>query len=140
MILFLRLLPRLLPRALLMAAIVTCWSCGNAPSSGGFVEQESAELQYRTVPADSSNVQRAPIQRDNWSQRTSWEFDSKLSRMEYSEWITTRLKNDFKLAKSSEDTIIFTKNFKGDTEGIVVHLTQGAQFLHVCVELSFVSD
>lgn len=72
MILSLRHLPRLLPGALLTAAIVACWSCGNAPSSGGFVEQESGELQYRTVPADSSSVQRAPIQRDNWSQRTSW--------------------------------------------------------------------
>ena len=97
-------------------------------------------MQYRTVPADSSNMQQAPIQRDNWSQRTSWEFDSKLSRMEYSEWIKSRLQNNFKLAKSSEDTIIFTKNAKGDTVGIVVHLSQGAQSLHVRVELSFVPD
>ena len=120
--------------------MLACWSCGPAPNSGGFVEQEWGKLQYRIVPVDSSNVQQSPIRVNDWSQRTSWEFDSKFSRMEYSGWITSQLKSDFMLVQSSEDTIIFRKNVKGGSEGIVVHLNQGTQSLHVRVELSLDSD
>jgi hypothetical protein len=108
--------------------------------SGGFVTHRWEEAQSSTVPAASSNFQRAEIQHDNWSQRTSWEFDSKLSRTLYVEWVTSRLRNDYKVVKSSEDMIVFVKNVNGDTEAVVIHLNGGGESLHVRVELFLVPE
>jgi hypothetical protein len=108
--------------------------------SGAFVTHRLEEAQSSTVSADSSNFQRAAIQHDNWSQRTSWEFDSKLSRTKYAEWVTSRLRSDYKVVKSSGDTIVFVRNVNGDTEAVVIHLNGGGESLHVRVELSLAPD
>jgi hypothetical protein len=132
---------RVLAAVCLTVGMVSCRSNLGPADSGGFIITDRlAEAQSSTVPADSSNFQRAAIKHDNWSQRTSWEFNSKLSRTKYAEWVTSRLRSDYKAVKSSGDTIVFVRNVNGDTEAVVIHLNGGGESLHVRVELSFAPD
>jgi hypothetical protein len=54
--------------------------------------------------------------------------------------VTSRLRSDYKVVKSSGDTIVFVKNVNGDTEAVVIHLNGGDESLHVRVELSLAPD
>ena len=124
---------------LLAVLSVVCQSCGRGPSSG-YLASHSEDLVNRTVPGDASNFKRSEVKRTQWSETSSWEFDAKPDRSQYAEWVTNKLKGEFKVVKSSSDAMIFTKNLDGDTETIVFGLKPANEFLHVHVVVSVVPD
>jgi hypothetical protein len=73
-----------------------------------------------TVPIDSSNVVRSSVQRTEWSETVSWDFDTKMSRQEYAEWLEGKLRDRFRAASRADSQLNFTRNLDGDTEDLTV--------------------
>ena len=122
-----------------IVALAFCQSCQRG-FSGGYLASHYEELEDLTIPIDASNVARNEVKHTEWSETTSWEFDSKMAAPQYADWVTERLKTDFKAARSSSDALVFAKTLTGDTESIVVRLNPGHDIVHVRVEASIVPD
>jgi hypothetical protein len=60
-----------------------------------------------TVPIDSSSIVRSSVQRTTWAEEASWEFDTKMSRAEYTDWVNGKLKDRFRVASSTDSQLIF---------------------------------
>jgi hypothetical protein len=130
---------RALNFGLLIFLSVIWQSCGGGPSSG-YLASHSEGLVNRTVPGDASNFKRNEVKETQWSETSSWEFDAKPDRSQYVEWVTNNLKGEFKVVKSSGDSMVFAKNLDGDTETIVLALKPDNEFLHVRVVVSVAPD
>ena len=130
---------RVVDLGLLLVLAVVCQSCGEGPSTG-YLTNHSEELVNQTVPVDASKIKRNEVKQTQWSETISWEFDAKPNRPQYVEWVTNNLKGEFKVVKSSEDSVVYAKNLNGDTETIVVGLNPDNEFLHVRVVVSVVPD
>jgi hypothetical protein len=100
----------------------------------GFLERHSQELVDFTVPINSSSMVRASVQQTTWVETASWEFDTKMSRAEYTEWVNGKLRDRFRTAKSADSPLSFSRNLDGDTESITVHLVASGNHLHVRVD------
>lgn len=124
---------------LLIVLAVICQSCGGGPSSG-YLASRAEDLVNRTVPGDASNLKRNEAKQTQWSETSSWEFNARPNRSQYIEWVTNSLKADFKVVKSSSDSIVFAKNLDGDRETIILGLNPGTEYLHVRVNVSVVPD
>jgi hypothetical protein len=122
-----------------IVALAFCQSCQRG-LSGGYLASHYEEFADLTIPVDASNVTRNEVKRTKWSETGSWEFDSKKTVPQYSEWVTEKLKADFKTVRSSSNALVFAKSLVGDTESIAVGLTPGHDNLHVRVEVSIVPD
>jgi hypothetical protein len=109
-------------------------SCRSDRQTDGFLERHSQELVDLTVPIDSSSVVRGGVQRTTWSENATWEFDTKMSRAEYTEWVNGKLRDRFRTAKSADSPLSFSRNLDGDTESITVHLVASGNHLHVRVD------
>jgi hypothetical protein len=93
-----------------------------------------------TVPIDSSSIVRSSVQRTTWAEKAAWEFDTKMSRAEYADWINGKLKDRFRVASSADSQLSFTRNLDNDTEAITVSLIPSGDHLHVRVEAAISAD
>jgi hypothetical protein len=130
---------RVVQLGVVVIALAFCQSCQRG-FSGGYLASHYEELEDLTRPVDASNVTRNEVKRTKWSVTGSWEFDSKKTAPQYSEWVTEKLKADFKTISSSSNALVFAKSLAGDTESIAVRLSPGRDNLHVRVEVSIVPD
>jgi len=112
-----------------------CMSCGSDRQTDSILERHSQELVNSTVPIDSSRLVRGSAQRTTWGETASWEFDTKMSRSDYTEWATGRLRDQFRIASRTDSQLSFSENLDGDTEAITMHLVPSGGNLHVRVEV-----
>jgi len=119
----------------LLMGFVACLSCHSDRQIDGFLEQHSQELVDLTVPIGSSSLVRGSVQRTTWSETGSWDFDTKLSRAEYTEWLNGKLRDQFHIANRADTQLSFSRNPDGDTEAVTVHLVPSGDHLHVRVEV-----
>lgn len=117
-----------------------CVSCRSDRKSDTFLERHSQELVDLTVPIDSSSISRSSVQRTTWVEKTSWEFDTKMSRAEYTEWVNGKLKDRFRVANRTGSQLSFSRDLDNDTEAITVHLVASGDHLHVRVEAAISPD
>jgi len=122
-----------------LVALAFCQSCRRG-FSGGYLASHYDELADLTIPVDASNVSRNEVEHTEWSETSSWEFDSKMAAPQYVDWVTGKLKADFKTVRSSSDALVFAKTLTGDTESIAARLNPGHDIVHVRVEVSVVPD
>jgi hypothetical protein len=115
-------------------------SCRSDRKSDPFLERHSQELVDLTVPIDSSSIARSSVQRTAWAEKASWEFDTKMSRTEYTDWVNGKLEDRFRVASSTESQLSFSRNLDNDTETITVHLAPSGDQLHVRVEAGISPD
>lgn len=118
----------------LLIGLGACLSCQSDRPMDGFLEQHSQELVDFTVPIDSSNMVHGSVQRTTWAEMASWEFDTKMSRAEYAEWVTAKLRDRIRLVSRTDSQLSFSRNLNGDMEAITVHLVPSGGNLHVRVE------
>lgn len=130
---------RLVRCTLLAGLLAVCQSCGEKPAEG-YLASHYEELVNRSVPLDASNVTRTAVKHAQWSDSTSWEFETKETVPQYTEWLTEKLKNDFQIVKSENDSLVFAKNVNGDTESVIVRLNTAAGHLQVRVEVTMRPD
>lgn len=119
----------------LLIGLDACLSCGSDRQTGSFLERHSQELVNWTVPVDSSSLVRGSVQRAKWGETASWEFDTKMSRAEYAEWVAGKLRDRFRIGSRTDSQLSFFQNLDGDTEAITVHLVPSGVNLHVRVEV-----
>ena len=120
---------------ILFVGLGTCVSCRSDRQSDSFLEGHSQELVDLTVPVDSSSIVRSSVQRTTWAEKVSWEFDTKMSRTEYTDWVNGKLKDRFRVASSAESQLSYWRSLGNDTESITVHLAPSGDHLHVRVEV-----
>ena len=125
---------------ILFIALGTCVSCRSDRQSDTFLEGHSQELVDLTVPIDSSNIVRSSVQRTTWAEKVSWEFDTKMSRAEYTDWVSGKLKDKFHVGSSADSQLSFSRNLGNDTESITAHLVPSGDHLHVRVEAGITPD
>ena len=130
---------RAIPLALLVIGAAFCQSCEQKPFTG-YLAAHSEELIDLTVPAGAMNVSREGVKHTEWSESSFWEFDTKLERAKYEEWVTNKLRGEFNLAKTSGDALAFSKNLGSDAEAIIIHLSPDHENLHVRVDVKVVPD
>jgi hypothetical protein len=130
---------RLLGIAIIGVALAVCQSCGQ-PSSEGYLASHYEELVKQTTPFDASNESRTAVTRTDWSESASWEFETKQTGPQYREWLTEKLKGDFKLLKSGDDELFFAKSMNGDTESVTVRFHSSGINLQVRAEVSIGPD
>jgi len=111
-----------------------CLSCHSDRQTNSFLERQSQELVDWTIPIDSSSMVRGSVQRTTWTETASWAFDTKLSRAEYAEWVTGKLRERFRVVSRTESQLSFSRTLGGDREAITVHLVSSGGDLHVRVE------
>jgi hypothetical protein len=104
------------------------------------LERHSQELVDLTVPIDSSSIVRSKVQRTAWGEKASWEFDTKMSRAEYTDWVQGKLKDRFRAASGTDLQLGFSRNLGNDTEASTVHLVPSGNHLHVRVEAAISAD
>jgi hypothetical protein len=126
---------RLLALNVLVVALAVCDACGEK-SSEGYLAGHYGELVNQTVPVDASNVVRIAVKRTEWSDSASWEFETKDSVPQYTARLTEKLRGDFKVVKSANDSLAFAKNLNGDTESVVVHLNTSGSSLRIEVSVT----
>jgi hypothetical protein len=124
----------------LFSALGACVSCRSDRRSDSFLEQHSQELVDLTVPIDSSSLVRAGVLRTTWAEKASWEFDTKMGRAEYTEWLNGKLKGRYHVASSTDLQLTFFRNLDNDTEAIKVNLVPSGDRLHVRVEAAIFPD
>ena len=124
----------------LFSALGACVSCRSDRRSDSFLEQHSQELVDLTVPIDSSSLVRASVQRTTRAEKVSWEFDTKMSRAEYSDWVNGKLKDGFRVASSADAQLSYWRSLGNDTESVTVHLVPSGDHLHVRVEAGISPD
>jgi hypothetical protein len=124
----------------LFIALGACLSCHSDTQSDGFLERHSQELVDLTVPIDFSSIVRSSVQRTTWGEKASWEFDTKMSRAEYADWINGKLKDRFRVASGTDSQLSYSRNLDGDTEAITVHLVPSGDHLHIRVEAGISPD
>ncbi len=117
-----------------------CVSCRSDREPDTFLERHSQELVDLTVPIDSSSIARSSVQRTTWAEKASWEFDTKMSRAEYTDWVKGKLKDRFRVAGSTDSQLSFSQNLDNDTEAITVHLVLSGDHLHVRVDAAISPD
>lgn len=113
----------------------TCVSCRSDRQPGTFLEGHSQELVDLTVPIDSSSIVRSSVQRTTWAEKVSWEFDTKMSRAEYIDGVSRKLKDSFRVASSADSQLSYSRSLGNDTESITMHLVPSGDHLHVRVEV-----
>ena len=126
--------------AILFIGLGVFASCHSDRQSGTFLEGHSQELVDLTVPIDSSSIVRSSVQRTTWAEKASWEFDTKMSRAEYSDWVNGKLKDRFRVASSADSQLSYWRSLGNDTESITVHLVPSGEHLHVRVEAGISPD
>lgn len=119
----------------LLIGLGACLSCQSDRPMDGFLKRHSQELVDFTVPINSSSMVRASVQQTTWVETASWEFDTKMSRAEYTEWVTARLRDRFRAASGTDSQLSFSRNLDGDTEAITVRPVPSEGNLHVRVEV-----
>jgi hypothetical protein len=130
---------RAIPYALLVIATSFCQSCEQKPFAG-YLAGHTEKLMNLTVPAGAINVSREGVKRTKLSESCFWEFDVKLERAKYEEWVTNKLRGEFNLAKTSGDALAFSKNLGSDAETIILHLSPDHENLHVRVDVNVFPD
>lgn len=120
---------------ILFVGLGACVSCRSDRQSDTFLEGHSQELVDLTVPIDSSSIVRSSVQRTTWAEKVSWEFDTKMSRAQYTDWVNGKLKDRFRVASSADSQLSFSRNLGNDTESISVHLVPSGGNLHVRVDV-----
>jgi hypothetical protein len=130
---------RLLGIATLAVALAVCESCGQ-PSSEGYLASHYEELVNQTTPLDASNTSRTVVKRTDWSDSASWEFETKQTGPQYRDWLTEKMKVDFKILKSGDDELLLAKSMNGDTESVAVRFHSGGTNLKVRVDVSIHPD
>jgi hypothetical protein len=125
--------------AILAVALTVCQSCGQPPSEG-YLASHYEELVNQTTPVDASNTSRTAVKRTDWSDSASWEFETKQTGPQYREWLTEKVKRDFKILKSGEDELLLAKSINGDTESVTVRFHPSGTNLQVRVEVSIHPD
>ena len=130
---------RLLGIATLAVALAVCQSCGQ-PSSEGYLASHYEELVNRTTPLDASNTSRTAVKRTDWSDSASWEFETKQTGPQYRDWLTKKMKGDFRTLKSGDDELLLAKSMDGDTESVTVRFHSSGANLQVRVEVSIHPD
>lgn len=125
---------------ILFIVLGTCVSCRSDRQPDTFLEGHSQELVDLTVPVDSSSMVRSSAQRTMWAEKVSWEFDTKMSRAQYTDWINGKLKDGFRVASTADSQLSFSRNLGNDTESITVHLVPSGDHLHVRVEAGISPD
>jgi hypothetical protein len=124
----------------LLTGLGACLSCHSDRQIDPFLETHSQELVDVTVPSGSSSLVRGSIQRRTWSETGFWEFDTKMSRAEYAEWLNGKLRDQFHIANSADSQLSFSRNLDGDAEAVIVHLVPSGDHLHVRVEVAVSPD
>jgi hypothetical protein len=89
----------------LLIGLGACLSCGSDRQTNSFLERDSQELVDWTVPIDSSSLVRGSVERTTWRETASWEFDTKMSRAEYTEWATGKLRNRFRISSRADSQL-----------------------------------
>lgn len=130
--------PGVLFPAFLFVAMSFLISCRETHS--GILKGVAVEVRPLTIPGDSTNLQETAIEGGPWSQKISWEFDSKLSPFQYFEWADERLKGSFKRTQTSQDEAIFTRNLDGDAETVAIQTRRDGDVVHVRIKVSVVPD
>ena len=125
---------------ILFIGLSTCVSCRSDRQSDIFLEGHSQELVDLTVPIDSSSIVRSSVQRTTWAEKVSWEFDTKMSRAQYTDWVNGKLKDRFRGASSADSQVSYWRSLGNDTESITVHLVPSGDHLHVRVEAGITPD
>lgn len=87
-----------------------------------------------TIPVNATGTVRSSVQRTTWAEKASWEFDTKMSRAEYTDWVKGKLKSGFRVASSTDSRLSFSKDLDNDTESITVQFAPTEDHLHVRVE------
>jgi hypothetical protein len=124
----------------LFIGLGACVSCRSGRQLDSFLERHAQELVDLTVPIDSSGIVRSSVQRTTWAEKASWEFDTRMSRAEYTDWVKGKLKDRFRVASSADSQLSFSQNLDNDTEAITVHLVLSGDHLHVRVEVAISPD
>ena len=120
---------------ILFIGLGTSVSCRSDRQSDTFLEGHSRELVDLTAPIDSSSIVRSSVQRTTWAEKVSWEFDTKMNRAEYTDWVNGKLKDKFRVASGADSQLSFSRNLGNDTESITVHFVPSGDHFHVRVEV-----
>ena len=127
------------PRARVIAGLSVIGiilSCGGRDGTDGFVRQEMAKLQKRTVPPGSTALsQSGPIQ-DRLSKTASWEFETSWDWRQYEGWVISQLQHDFVVRRLEGRRLLFVRSLRGDTEELGVEQVPGRFKLKVKVTLA----
>jgi hypothetical protein len=123
-----------------IVGLVACESCRSDRQTESFLETHSQELVDLTVPVDSSSLVRGSVQRTTFSEKLSWEFDTKMSGAEYADWLKGKLRDRFRTTKTADSPLQFFKNLDNDTEAISVQLLPSGDHLHVHVDVNISPD
>lgn len=78
-----------IPLALVVIVTGLCPSCEQKPFTG-YLAAHSEESINLTVPAGAVNGSQVGVKHTEWSESLFWEFDTKLERHKYEEWVTNK--------------------------------------------------
>lgn len=120
---------------ILFIGLSTCVSCRSDRQSDTFLERHWQELVDLTVPIDSSSIVRRSVERTTWAEKVLWEFDTKMSRAEYTDWVSGKLKDRFRMTSSADSQLSYSRSLGNDTESITMHLVPSGDYVHVRVEV-----
>lgn len=102
--------------------------------------QEVEALEVRTVPHEAGiRVRSGPV-RSNWSVAASWDFDTTMSRVTYSNWLAAQLEPELKMVTADETQLAFSKYKGGDTESVECTFSLTGRALHVHVVFDAYAD
>jgi hypothetical protein len=87
----------------------------------------------RTVPPDAVVDSRSDARLTQYSVIADWTFETEEEKSAYLTWVSRQLQHDFTLKTSDESSLVFVKDFRGDTESVTIQTTPSVGKLHVQV-------
>jgi len=115
-------------------------SCEGHNNPGGFLRQETEELQRRTVPPGSEALVRSGPTQEGWTKIERWEFETSWDWSKYQAWVTSDLQPDFGVQHVGESHLRFVRHLTGDAEKVDIGATSNGVRLHIKVTLTTYPD
>lgn len=129
---------KFIPLAVLLAGgLLSCNSRSNLEQDFG---KDVQIIERKTTPSEAEVIARSGPVRSNWSVTASWEIQTTLSKAEYSKWVISQLRPEFKVVSADEAQLTLSKHEDNDTDVVECQFAPTKEKLHVRVAFSARAD
>jgi hypothetical protein len=105
-----------------------------------FMRHEADAFQQRTIPPEAKAIHISSIVRSQWATEESWEFQTGMKWVDYSEWVGKQLCSDHRVITATTSTFEFSKQLPGDIEFVRIEQVRDGLQLRVRVTFRIQAD
>jgi hypothetical protein len=122
---------------LLAFVVVSCSSERNPDSD---FQQVLESVKRRTTPPGAELLSQSGLARTDWSVSAGWDIATPMGNAEYLRWVSSQLQPEFKVVRTDESRLTFSKRENGDTYQVECRVNLEKDKLHVHVGFSAFPD